>query len=167
HSAERYQNQRHPAPTRSALSSGSVRKGTKFDCAKSWTENYGQNVCLRKYLPCDPERLRVTSRSARSILNGGNARRIACKILFLTVLDQFDLIAFRCVNEGNSTAVRRMWSVRQRMAFCGGVFGELVQVVDFKCEVRQIGADDNRAAPIEFAYLNFLFAAWRFQKHEL
>jgi hypothetical protein len=29
-----------------------VRKGTKFDCAKSWTENYGQNVRLRKCLRC-------------------------------------------------------------------------------------------------------------------
>jgi len=32
--------------------------------------------------------------------------RIAGTILFLTVLDQFDLIAFRCVNEGDFTAVR-------------------------------------------------------------
>jgi hypothetical protein len=63
-------------------------------------------------------------------------RRIARTILFLTVLDQLDLVAFWCVNEGNSTAVRRMWSVRQRMASCCSVFGELVQVVDFKCEVR-------------------------------
>jgi hypothetical protein len=37
--------------------------------------------------------------------------RIVCKVLFLTVLDKFDLVAFRRVNEGNSTAVRRMWSV--------------------------------------------------------
>jgi len=53
------------------------------------------------------------------------------------------------------------------MAFCRGVFGELVQIVDFKCEMRQIGTDDNRAAPVEFAYLNFLIAAWCFQEDEL
>ena len=93
--------------------------------------------------------------------------RIAYKILFLTALDEFDLVTFRCVNEGNSTAVRRMWSVRQRMAFCDGVFGKLVQIVDFKCEMRQIGTDDNRAALVEFAYLNFLIAAWCFQEDEL
>ena len=93
--------------------------------------------------------------------------RIAYKILFLTALDEFDLVTFRCVNEGNSTAVRGMWSVRQWMAFCRGVFGELVQIVDFKCEMRQIGTDDNRAALVEFAYLNFLIAAWCFQEDEL
>jgi hypothetical protein len=88
-------------------------------------------------------------------------------VLFLTVLDKFDLVAFRRVNESNSTAVRGMWSVGQRMAFCRGVFGELVQIVDFKCEMREIGPDDNRAAPVEFANLDFLFAAWRFQEDEL
>ena len=120
-------------------------------------------------MACDPERrLRVTSRSARCVLNGAGAPQ-DCEqdILFLTALDKFDLIAFRCVNESNSTAVRLMWSVRQRMAFCSGVFGELVQIVYFKCEMRQIGADDNRAAPVEFAYLYFLIAAWCLQKHKL
>jgi len=53
------------------------------------------------------------------------------------------------------------------MAFCHGMFGELVQIVDFECDMREIGADDNRAAPIEFAYLNFLLAAWCFQENEL
>ena len=62
--------------------------------------------------------------------------RIARKILFLTALDKFDLVAFRRVNESNSTAVRRMWSVRQGMAFCRGVLLELVQIFDFKCEMR-------------------------------
>src|SRR6266550_1323301 len=99
--------------------------------------------------------------------SGPDAQQECVQILFLTALDKFDLIAFRCVNEGNSTAVRGMWSVRQRMAFCRGVFGELVQIVDFKCEMRQIGADDNRAALVEFAYLNFLIAAWCFQEDEL
>ena len=91
----------------------------------------------------------------------------ACRVLSLTALDEFDLIAFGRVNEGNSTAVGGMWSVGQRMAFCRGVFCELVQIVDFKCEMRQIGADDNGAAPVEFAYLNFLIAAWCFQEDEL
>ena len=99
--------------------------------------------------------------------SGSDARRDCVQILFLAVLDKFNLIAFRCVNEGNSTAIRRMWSVRQRMALCRRVLGELVQIVDFKREMRQIGADDNRAAPVEFAYLNFLIAAWCFQEDEL
>src|SRR5215213_6599434 len=92
---------------------------------------------------------------------------IGCEILFLAVLDEFDLVAFRRVNEGNSTAVRRMWSVRKRMAFCRSVLGKLIQIVDLKSEVRQIGTDDNRAAPVELAYLNFLIAPWCFQEDEL
>ena len=99
--------------------------------------------------------------------SGADAQQDCVQILFLTALDKFDLIAFRCVNEGNSTAVRGMWSVRQRMAFCRGVFDELVQIIYLKCEMRQIGTDDNRAAPVEFAYLNFLIAAWCFQEDEL
>jgi len=47
-------------------------------------------------------------------------------------------------------------------AFCSGVFCELIQIFHFKREVSQIGADNNRAAPIEFAYLNFLIAPWCF-----
>lgn len=99
--------------------------------------------------------------------SGADAGKDWVPILFLTAFDEFDLVAFRRVNEGNSTAVRGMWSVRQRMAFCRGVFGELVQIVDFKCEMRQIGTDDNRTAPVEFAYFNFLIAAWCFQEDEL
>src|SRR4029077_17647567 len=65
--------------------------------------------------------------------------RQACKVLCLTALDEFDLVAFGRVNEGNSTAVRhrRMWTVGQPMAFCLGVFSKLVQIVDFKCEMRE------------------------------
>src|SRR6266508_5189386 len=100
-------------------------------------------------------------------VRGRRPAGLRAKYYFLPVLDKFDLVAFRRVNESNSTAVSRMWSVRQRMAFCRGVFGELVQIVDFKCEMRQIGADHNRAAPVEFAYLNFLIAAWCFQEDEL
>src|SRR5262245_57385086 len=102
----------------------------------------------------------VTRASARAACLGTlTPGRITCKILFLTPLDKFDLVTFRCVNEGNSSAVRRMWSVRQWITFCRSVLGELVQVVDLKCEVRKIGADDNRAASVEFADLNLLIAA--------
>jgi hypothetical protein len=47
------------------------------------------------------------------------------------------------------------------------VFGELVQIVHFKCEMRQIGADDDRSAIVELTDLNFLIAARRFEKDEL
>jgi hypothetical protein len=86
---------------------------------------------------------------------------------YLLPLDEFDLVAFGRVNEGNSTAVRRMWSVGQWITFCRGVFSEFVQIVDFKCEMREIGAHDNRAALVEFAYLNFPLAAWCFQEDKL
>src|SRR5215471_17445974 len=93
--------------------------------------------------------------------------RITYGRLFFTPLDKFDLVTFRCVNEGNSSAVCRMWSVRQWITFCRSVLGELVQVVDLKCEVRKIGADDNRAASVEFADLNLFIAARWFQEDEL
>src|SRR4029077_4899042 len=114
---------------RLASSSESVRKGTKFDCAKSWTGNYGQNVRL-------PKSLRVYALPSERSAG-------CCKLLSLTTLDELDLEAFGGVNESNSTGVRRMWSVGQWMTFCGGVFGELVQIVDFKCEMRQIRAYDD------------------------
>src|SRR5436190_692332 len=93
--------------------------------------------------------------------------RIAWKILFLTALDKFDLVTFRRVDECDSTGIRRMWSVRQLIALCRSVFGELVQVIDLKSQVRKIGADDNRTAPVEFAYLNFLIASWCFEENQL
>ena len=53
----------------------------------------------------------VVLRGAFSMVSGADAEQDCVQILFLTALDKFDLIAFRCVNEGNSTAVRGMWSV--------------------------------------------------------
>jgi hypothetical protein len=120
-------------------------------------------------MTCDPgRRWRVASPSARVRFElRKRPTGLRAKILFFTVLDEFDFVAFGRVNEGNSTAVRRMWSVGQWITFCRGVFSEFVQIVDFKCEMREIGAHDNRAAPIEFAYLNFHVAAWCFQEDKL
>src|SRR5262245_9281412 len=96
-----------------------------------------------------------------------DVRQDYVQMLFLSSLDKFDLVTFRCVNEGNSSTVGRMWSVRQRITFCRSMLGELVHVVDLKCKVRKIGADDNRAASVEFADLNLLIAARCFQEDEL
>ena len=53
------------------------------------------------------------------------------------------------------------------MAFRCSVFSKLVHIRDLKCKMRQIRADDDRAAPVELAYLNFFIAAWCFQEDEL
>jgi hypothetical protein len=47
------------------------------------------------------------------------------------------------------------------------VLRELVQIFYFKSEVRQVWTDDYWSASVEFAYLNFLIAAWCFKKDEL
>ena len=44
-----------------------------------------------------------------------------------------------------------MRPVRKRIPFGVSVLGELIKVVNFKSEMRQIGADDYRPAMIEFA----------------
>ena len=69
-----------------------MRKGTKFDCAKSWTGNYGQNVRLRKSL-------RVyalpSERSAGY-----------CKLLSLTTLDEFEGLREKGIKGGGGTDFR-------------------------------------------------------------
>ena len=103
-----------------------------------------------------------------TLASGGEVRAgLPSGILFFGALDQLDLVAFRGVDKRNSAALCRMWSVRQRMTLCRGVFGELVQILDFKCEMRQIGTDHNRPTTIEFTDLNFLIAVWCFQEDEL
>jgi hypothetical protein len=89
------------------------------------------------------------------------------EMLFLSVLDQLNLVPFRSVDECDSTAVGRMRPVRQPITSCRGMRGKLVQVLHFESEVSQIGADYDRSASVEFAYLNFLIAAWCFKKDEL
>ena len=44
---------------------------------------------------------------------------------------------------------------------------ELLDIVHFESQVRQIGADDDRAALVKFAQLNLLFAARRFEEDQL
>src|ERR1043166_2584140 len=97
---------------------------------------------------------------------GGLPGTFAPKTLLLTALDKFDLVTFRRVNESNSTAIRRMWSVRQRITLCRSVFGEFVEIFDLKSKVGEIVTNDNRAASVEFAYLNFLITARGFQEHK-
>src|SRR5437868_13899011 len=60
-----------------------------------------------------------------------------------------------------------MWSIGQWMPFRSGVLREFLQVVHFKSEVRQIGANLYRAALIEFTNFYLLVAAGRLEKNEL
>src|ERR1041385_2258061 len=92
---------------------------------------------------------------------GGLPGTFAPKTLFLTALDKFDLVTFRRVNESNSTAIRRMWSVRQRITLCRSVFGEFVEIFDLKSKVGEIVTNDNRAASGAFFSHQFLYSSPR------
>src|SRR4029077_13231031 len=84
-------------------------------CAKepnSIAPNHGREITNKMFV--------CASASAAYALP--SERSAACKVLCLAALDEFNLVAFGSVNEGNSTAVRGMWTVGQQMAFCLGVF---------------------------------------------
>ena len=60
-----------------------------------------------------------------------------------------------------------MRSVAERVTEGGGVFGEGFEIIDFKGEVREIGADLNRAALVEFANLDERFATGGLEENEV
>ncbi len=60
-----------------------------------------------------------------------------------------------------------MRTVGERVALGGGLFGELLDVIDFEGEVGEVGPDHDRAAFVEFAELDFLLAPGSFQENEL
>ena len=60
-----------------------------------------------------------------------------------------------------------MRSVGERVTFCRRLFRELFEVVHFKGEMGEIGADHYRPAFVKFANLDFLVATGRFQKNQL
>src|SRR5437899_6463835 len=77
---------------------------------------------------------------------------------FPRALDQFDLVALRRVDERDFTAASRMRPIGQRITFCFRFLRELFQIVHFKCEVRQVGADHYRTALVKFTNLNLPIA---------
>src|ERR1041384_98228 len=83
-------------------------------------------------------------------------------------LDQFNFVAFRCVDEGDEApALGPVWPVGKGITF-GRCFGrELLQVVDFEGEMSQIRSNDHGAALVEFAQLNFFVAVRRLEKDKL
>ena len=60
-----------------------------------------------------------------------------------------------------------MRAVAERVSQGGGVFGEGFQIVDFKGEVREIGADLNGAALVELANFDERFAAGGLEEDEV
>src|SRR4029453_1729086 len=83
-------------------------------------------------------------------------------------LNQFDLVAFRRVDESDrAAAVVGMWPVGERVAFRGRPFREFLDVIDLEGEMSQIRSDHHRTAIVEFANLDFHIASRRFQEDKL
>jgi len=60
-----------------------------------------------------------------------------------------------------------MGTVGKGVAFCGRVAREFFEVVDLKGQMRQVRANHDRAARIEFAKLNLFVALRRLKENEL
>src|SRR5205814_2180595 len=95
-------------------------------------------------------------------------RASSCMRLRLRSLDQFELVAFRRIDERNCAALA-IWmrTVGKRIAFLRGLAPELLDVVHFESEVSQIGAHHDRTAFIKLADLDFFLAFRRFQENQL
>ncbi len=83
-------------------------------------------------------------------------------------LDELDFVPLRCINECDSTA-RACWggAVRKRKAEFLGMGCKCSKVVDLKCEVCQIGPDDDRAGSVVLAYFDKFIALRRFKEYQL
>ena len=83
------------------------------------------------------------------------------------MLDEFDLVALGGVDEGDDAAgAGGRGAIAQRKALRRGVAGEGVEIVHLEGEMREVRADDDRAARVELAKLDEFLAARRFQKNE-
>ena len=60
-----------------------------------------------------------------------------------------------------------MWTIGQWVAFLCRLASKLLKVINFESQVSKIGTNYNRAAWVEFADLNFFFAAGRFKENQL
>src|ERR1700676_2152640 len=85
----------------------------------------------------------------------------------VAAFDQFDLVAFRRVDERDPAAAARMRTVRERIAFRGRFPRECIEIVPFEGQMRQVGANNDRAALIELTDLNLLLALRRFEEDQL
>ena len=88
-------------------------------------------------------------------------------ILRFGVFDQFYLVPFRRIDESDPAAAAGMWTVRKRITFGGGFTSESVKIVYFECQMREVGADHDRPALVEFADFDFFLALRRFEKDKL
>jgi hypothetical protein len=85
-----------------------------------------------------------------------------------SVLDQFDFVAFRRIDERDDTSAARLGgTVGERVSLRRSVFREGFEIFHFEREVRDVRAHVDRTALIEFADLDFLVAARRFEENEL
>jgi hypothetical protein len=86
----------------------------------------------------------------------------------LAVLNEFNLVALGCVNEGND---RSTWAlvrtVGQRVSEGGRMARKGLDVVDFKRQVRQIGSYLDRSAGIKLADLDKFLALRRLEENQL
>src|SRR5437660_3887236 len=85
-----------------------------------------------------------------------------------TALDQFNLVAFRRVDESDLAAARAfMGTVRKGITFGCRLAREFIQIVHFEGKMGEIRTDYDRSALVEFVNFNFLLALWRFEKNQL
>jgi hypothetical protein len=83
-------------------------------------------------------------------------------------LDEFDFVTLRCVNECDSAArAGKGGAVRKRKAEFLGMGCKCSEVIDLKCEVCQIGADDDRARSVVLADFDKFIALRCFKEYQL
>jgi len=88
-------------------------------------------------------------------------------LVLAATLNKFNLVPFRCVDEGDLTAAAGMRPVGQGITFCSSVLRERIQIIHFKGKMGQIGPNNYRPAFVKFANLNFLITTGRLEKYEL
>ena len=83
-------------------------------------------------------------------------------------LDEFNFVTLRCVDECDGTARGcQCGAVRKRKAEFLGMGCKCSEVIDLKCEVCQIGADDDRARSVVLADFDKFIAMRCFKEYQL
>jgi hypothetical protein len=110
----------------------------------------------------------ASSRSTKTEERIGNRPSLEKTSLLRGTLNQLDFVTFGRVYECDRvTLLRAMRSVGKWIAFRCRFARELIQIVDFESQVREVRPDDNRTTGVEFAKLDLFFALLCLQKDEL
>src|SRR5205814_4384567 len=97
-----------------------------------------------------------------------NCSRVSKLASSAPMLDQFNFVTFRSIDECDGTAIAmRMGAIRERITFGRSLFGEVFQIVYFKCEMSQVRTDHDRATLVILAKLDLFLAFRCFEKNQL